>query len=176
MKYECINCKKEFKNTQGLSMHQKYCGRKKKTFNCKVCRTEKEITYTSKNLYCSHKCAQIASRVVKDEAYHKRKRAIANEAWQRYHAKQKAQTPPDADLKLIQKIYEECPAGYEVDHIVPVSKGGLHHQDNLQYLPMSQNRRKGNKLDWSGKWDSNSRSPAPKAGALNQTKLLPENF
>lgn len=29
-------------------------------------------------------------------------------------------------------------------------------------------------LDWSGKWDSNSRSPAPKAGALSQTKLLPE--
>ncbi len=27
---------------------------------------------------------------------------------------------------------------------------------------------------WSGKWDSNSRSPAPKAGALSQTKLHPE--
>ncbi len=29
---------------------------------------------------------------------------------------------------------------------------------------------------WSGKRDSNSRSPAPKAGALNQTKLHPELF
>ena len=29
---------------------------------------------------------------------------------------------------------------------------------------------------WSGKWDSNSRSPAPKAGALSQTKLHPEKF
>ena len=31
-------------------------------------------------------------------------------------------------------------------------------------------------LNWSGKWDSNSRSPAPKAGALSQTKLHPEKF
>ena len=115
-----------------------------------MCGTEKEKSYHSKNLYCSHKCAQTGSRVVKDEAYHKHKRAIANEAWQRYHAKQRAQTPLDADLKLIQLIYEQCPKGYEVDHIVPISKGGLHHQDNLQYLPWITNRRKSNKLNWSG--------------------------
>ncbi len=174
MKYVCLQCVKEFKNSQGLSMHQKFCGRKRPTFLCKVCGTEKEKSYHTKNLYCSHKCAQIASRVEKDENHYKRKRAIANEAWQRYHAKQKAQTPLDADLKLIQQIYENCPDGHEVDHIIPISKGGLHHQDNLQYLPRQLNRQKGNKLNWSGKWDSNSRSPAPKAGALNQTKLHPE--
>lgn len=150
MKYECINCKSEFKNKQGLSMHTKYCGKPKRTFNCKQCGFEKLFKHTSTNQYCSHKCAQLASRVNKDEAYYKHKRAIANEAWQRYHAKQKAQTPDDADLKLIQQIYENCPAGYEVDHIVPISKGGLHHQDNLQYLPWLENRRKSNKLNGLG--------------------------
>ncbi len=149
MKYECSNCNLKFKNTQGLTMHTKYCGKPKRTFRCKQCGAEKLFKHTSTNQYCSHKCAQVASRVEKDEAHYKRKRAIANEAWQRYHAKQRAQTPNDADLKLIQQIYENCPAGHEVDHIVPISKGGLHHQDNLQYLPWQTNRQKSNKLNWS---------------------------
>ena len=136
-------------------MHLKYCGRDKPKFKCNQCGADKEIRYTSTNQYCSHKCAQIASRVEKDDIWCKRNRAIKNEAWMRYHTKQKLQTPNDADRLLIQKIYEECPQGYEVDHIIPISKGGLHHQDNLQYLPWRENRRKGNKLKWSGSSDSN---------------------
>lgn len=146
MKHECTSCKKEFKSTQGLIMHTKYCGRIKPTFFCKICGIEKESKHTSTNQYCSHKCAQIGSRVEKDELHYKRKRAVANEAWQRYRAKQKAQTPPDADIKMIQEIYKNCPVGYEVDHIIPISKGGLHHQDNLQYLPWRVNRQKSNKI------------------------------
>lgn len=127
-------------------MHIKYCGKPKRSFNCKQCGIEKAFNYSSTNQFCSHKCAQLASRVEKDESHYKRKRAVANEAWQRYHAKQKAQTPINADRKLIQQIYENCPEGYEVDHIIPISKGGLHHQENLQYLPWLENRRKGNKV------------------------------
>jgi 5-methylcytosine-specific restriction endonuclease McrA len=56
------------------------------------------------------------------------------------------QTPPDADMEKIKEIYKNCPKGYEVDHIHPLSKGGLHHQDNLQYLTMSENRSKGAKI------------------------------
>jgi hypothetical protein len=104
MKYECYNCKSEFKNTQGLAMHQKSCNKPKRIFNCKQCGAEKIFKHTSTNQYCSHKCAQIASRVEKDEAHYKHKRAISNEAWQRYHARQKAQTPADADLKLMQPL------------------------------------------------------------------------
>lgn len=142
----CVKCNKTFKNSQGLSIHKKYCGIAKPTFKCKECGNEKEISYHSTNQYCSHRCAQIASRVTKDKKWHKRKRAIANEAWIRYNVKLKNQTPLTADRKLIQRIYEECPAGYEVDHVIPISKGGLHHQDNLQYLPREENRRKGNKM------------------------------
>lgn len=36
-----------------------------------------------------------------------------------------------------------CPKGYEVDHIISLAEGGLHHQDNLQYLPNIENKRKG---------------------------------
>lgn len=32
---------------------------------------------------------------------------------------------------------------YEVDHIVPLARGGKHHPDNLQLLTAAENRRKG---------------------------------
>lgn len=34
---------------------------------------------------------------------------------------------------------------YHVDHIIPLSKGGLHHPDNLQILPADLNLKKGAK-------------------------------
>lgn len=40
---------------------------------------------------------------------------------------------------------KECGAEYQVDHIKPLSKGGLHHQDNLQILEASVNLNKGAK-------------------------------
>ena len=49
-------------------------------------------------------------------------------------------------MNVIKQIYLDCPKGYEVDHIIPISKGGLHHEDNLQYLTISENRRKGNRM------------------------------
>lgn len=131
-------------------MHLKTCGKPRPTFNCKQCGNEKEMSYSSTNQYCSTTCAQLASRIVKDDAWKKRKRAVQNEAWMRYQIRLESQTPDDADRKLIQDIYENCPVGYEVDHIVPISKGGLHHQDNLQYLTPIQNKSKGNRLNWSG--------------------------
>lgn len=35
----------------------------------------------------------------------------------------------------------------EIDHIIPVSKGGLTTEDNLQTLCWRCNRKKGNKID-----------------------------
>ena len=55
------------------------------------------------------------------------------------------------DLTVEQKeqikyIYENCPAGHEVDHIMPLSRGGLHTPENLQYLTIRENRQKGAKI------------------------------
>ena len=62
-------------------------------------------------------------------------------------------TPIDADKKAIQFFYDRAKqlteltgVKYEVDHIIPISKGGLHHQDNLQVLMWLDNRRKGDKI------------------------------
>lgn len=46
---------------------------------------------------------------------------------------------------LIKQIYYSCPEGYDVDHIMPISKGGQHHESNLCYLPQSINSSKGAK-------------------------------
>ncbi len=59
----------------------------------------------------------------------------------------KKSTPSWADLDEILEIYQNCPEGHEVDHIVPLAGklvSGLHISDNLQYLTIGNNRRKSN--------------------------------
>ena len=56
-----------------------------------------------------------------------------------------------ADLGFPTKeIYDSCPEGYEVDHIIPL-KGvnicGLHVPWNLEAIPADENRRKNNRYD-----------------------------
>ena len=60
----------------------------------------------------------------------------------KYKLSKKNQVPEFANLNLITKIYESCPEGYHVDHMVPISKGGLHWESNLCYLPASINSAK----------------------------------
>ena len=61
----------------------------------------------------------------------------------------KRATPPWVDMKAIVKIYENCPPGYQVDHIMPIKgrdRCGLHVPWNLQYLTPLENNRKGNRV------------------------------
>ena len=58
-------------------------------------------------------------------------------------------TPAWVDTKELRKIYENCPEGHHVDHIIPLvnrSVSGLHVPWNLQYLPALENQKKSNKL------------------------------
>jgi 5-methylcytosine-specific restriction endonuclease McrA len=49
------------------------------------------------------------------------------------------------DLDLCIPFYAEARRlGHEVDHIIPLSRGGLHCQTNLQVLSVFDNRSKGN--------------------------------
>lgn len=61
----------------------------------------------------------------------------------------RAQRIKDYYYEEIRRWYAECKTGYEVDHIVPIkheSVCGLHVPWNFQYLPVTDNRKKSNKL------------------------------
>lgn len=73
----------------------------------------------------------------------------------RYRTSKRDQTPvlTEQQEQVILDLYKEArrlssetSIPHEVDHIKPVSKGGLHHPDNLQILTRGENRRKSDKF------------------------------
>lgn len=98
--------------------------------------------------YCSHKCSS-DSRYLGEE----HKIAIRNSVAATRRSNLKLSYDESANKKKIQDFYikarrltEESGIPHEVDHILPLSKGGKHHEDNLQILTRSDNRRKGSKI------------------------------
>jgi len=135
-KYCSHSCSAKHINSNKPNSKRKYPKK-----NCIVCK--KIITNP---FYCSRKrCGLGKISGTPEERLHRR-RMLQREAYARYSAKKKYQTPIDEDLSSIKLFYQNCPKGYEVDHIIPISKGGLHSLKNLQYLTISENRKKSNKI------------------------------
>lgn len=70
-------------------------------------------------------------------AYYSARRALCRKAF-----------PDWCDKKAIEEVYSNKPEGCHVDHIVPLISDvvcGLHVPWNMQYLPASENSRKGNR-------------------------------
>ncbi len=117
-----------------------------------------EINARSREWYKSHK----EESKEKQEKYKDRKAEynrnwvkrnphIKNEGRVRYNASKRHQTPEGINKKKIQEFYKEAirltketGIPYEVDHIIPLSKKGLHIETNLQVIPATENRKKSN--------------------------------
>jgi len=59
------------------------------------------------------------------------------------------QRPKWANLQKIRHIYDNCPEGHHVDHVIPLrgkTVCGLHIETNLQYMPALENIKKSNKF------------------------------
>jgi len=113
--------------------------------------------------YCS-KCAQVLPLEVFSKDYCRSCYSLYyKEYMPKYYSKNKGRyalyraeydkalkqaTPSYANLKKIREIYDDCPPGYQVDHIIPIRGNtvcGLHVETNLQYLTPYENNSKNNK-------------------------------
>jgi len=92
------------------------------------------------------------------ETYAKKNRSKLNAKEATRRARKLDQTPDltKEEKKQIEDLYwlaKDLKAvtgeEYHVDHIHPISKGGLHHPDNLQILPADLNLKKSNKVHLS---------------------------
>ena len=91
-------------------------------------------TYTKYNSYCASCMKPLNAAAQKSiQANRRASKLRATPAW--------------ADFDKIKSIYDNCPTGYHVDHIIPLQGKyicGLHVETNLQYLPASENISKRN--------------------------------
>jgi len=128
----------EFKNLNEISREGKY--------KSDVFRNECHDCYKIKQNAAVKKYKSENPHLVAEHAA--RRRAVKHSHWE---------TLSEEDQKRVNDIYAERTrlndeAGFikfHVDHIKPLSKGGLHHPDNLQILLAEDNLRK------SDKWDEN---------------------
>jgi len=142
----------------------KVCGSTEKytsSYGCKKCTLDK---LNNKELMARYRTKEKTNERVKrwrannpDKLKAQRLRSYerhgaANSA--KYRAAKRNAVTEDSDFEIIKKIYEKCKRvseetgiPHDVDHIVPISKGGLHHQDNLRIITSSENRSKGNRLE-----------------------------
>lgn len=107
------------------------------TYNyaCKECKAVDRAVFTYNNPEYNNK------------SYLKSKSAYIARSIQ-YKTKRKLATPPWANLDKIKEIYDTCPEGYHVDHIIPLqgnTVSGLHVENNLRHLPALENIQKSNK-------------------------------
>jgi 5-methylcytosine-specific restriction endonuclease McrA len=158
----------EGKKTYIGSTACKHCGSYEKyvsSYGCFPCNhkkgVEKLLSGSCNGYMTKEKWAVNRERRREDIREHNRKysksekgKVICSQKEAKRRATLKNQTPNlnQEEVNKILTIYEECSRisfetgiPHEVDHIIPICKGGLHHPDNLQILTMEENRKKGGK-------------------------------
>lgn len=146
----------------------KKCGTNEKhvsSYSCVKCNIERNLSklydkelmvkYRTKEKYDLYWENNKDKKIAKQKRYSESEKGIItnNAKAARRRSRVKNQLPNDADFDIIKQIYEDCRklsietgVPHEVDHIVPIAEGGLHHQDNLQILTRTENRKKSSKL------------------------------
>lgn len=144
----CSSCKQISTDLNG------YCEKCRKNYYIKNKDNIKLYTIENKERISNNKKQYYIDKKEQISKQHKNYRENNLEKFSGYSAKYRAaklqRSPKWADLKAIQKFYENCPEGYHVDHIIPLQGklvSGLHVLDNLQYLLAPQNMSKGNKFE-----------------------------
>ena len=87
---------------------------------------------------------ELVNSIKRKYAKSERGKALGCEKSRRYDARKQLGIPVDIEetqLRQIQEVYQEAQhltfttgVQYDVDHIIPLFEGGLHHPDNLQVI------------------------------------------
>lgn len=132
----CAQCSKPSFCKGLCNNHYKYLWAKK----------NKEKRKKSLKKYHASKKAKVTYKKYRQSLKGKRTK---NANWWRYNTRKLKAMPKWVNVKQINSIYNNCPKGYHVDHIIPlkgINVSGLHVPWNLQYLTPRQNRIKSNKV------------------------------
>jgi 5-methylcytosine-specific restriction endonuclease McrA len=163
----CTKCGKEFPATDEFFYGDKrgeYRGRLRAA--CKICqRPSKEKKVVHSATYRKNNKEKI--RISDAEYYQNNKERVAiygakyrkanpdkiAAKYARREVHKLNQTPvlTEAENQQVIDIYKkrkELGSNWHVDHAVPLSKGGLHHPDNLQIVLKKYNLQKGSKLNF----------------------------
>lgn len=149
MKY-CNVCKEE-KNMK--EFHKRTRSKDSLAATCKECSKKIVKEWNAKNpdksraIKVRYSRAHIIENKIREHAWRKNKPGMKNAKEARRRAIMLRAFVP-GQKEAIRKIYEKCPSGFHVDHIVPLkgkNVSGLHASWNLQYLPAIENMKKGNR-------------------------------
>jgi len=149
---ECVVCRKEKNNTIELRNKQNEWYEK-----------NKEKKNASRRKKYHENIDKVRERYKKKWLFNKEKIKIINKNWIKNNPEKykelcrirsskkrlviKNQMPKWANINKIKEIYKNRPKGYHVDHIIPLRGkyvSGLHVENNLQYLTVSENCKKRN--------------------------------
>lgn len=128
---------------------------------CKMCMNllSKERYVKNKDRYSLSMKIWYQNNRIASDTYNKEWRRKnpdkVNATHQRYKLRREKQlelaTPPWADIDEINRIYDNCPEGYAVDHCIPLlhkNVCGLHVPANFQYLTIRENLDKAGKFPY----------------------------
>lgn len=141
---QCTKCKTVYDDIESNF----YRNGKRFRLECKTCTCKyerehyqlPEVKEKTEEYY--EKNREYIAECVKEYRKTPKGRAVRRASDAKLRANKLQQVPDYANFKLILKIYEHCPENYEVDHMVSISRGGLHHESNLCYLPSNINYQK----------------------------------
>lgn len=106
------------------------------TSKCKACKRVQTRNCNSRN---KEKYKEVRKEWLKANPWYSR--------FNNYWSVRGKDTRIDSERDAMAEFYKNCPIGCEVDHIKPLSKGGTHTLDNVQYLTILENKLKGDKYD-----------------------------
>lgn len=164
----CVECNKELTKEQRRESKgkRKFCSRScnakasnrgkpcrnggfKVTRNCPTCKKDFVCGNADSKKYCSRDCQIISITKYHTPEEKLRNKRAKNRIYQLEHyAKYWKGKKITGNRKLMNEIWYRRPDGYDVDHIIPVTRDGEHHEDNLRYMNIDDNRKiKQNRLD-----------------------------